>query len=481
MHVLLTAVFVAFLIGVVLVILLDDGEPTRKIAWLLIIGVVPVVGFLLYMLVGLNPKHHLFFERRRRRFTDVAERSALDRLYPSDASGYIAPAWRPLAKMLARDPFEMPSGGNSIEIITTGDRKYHLLLEDLAAAREYIHIEYFHFGNDKGARDIRDMLVRKAREGVKVRFLNENIGNLPIRASYYDEMKKAGVEVVRFTNPRRHLVDLITKLNYRNHRKIVVIDGNVGYTGGMNINDKYFVRWRDTHIRLTGPAVSSLQYIFLESWITAGGNTDLRLEQYFAPARIVPPVSETSRPELQGQIVQVVADEPYSPQPTLQMSYEWALYNSKEYCYIQTPYFAPPESVLEALKSAALSGVDVRLMLPTDSDTIMMRQVNRSYYRECLAAGVRIYERSGKFIHSKTFVSDDYLCCIGTTNVDSRSFSINYEDNAYIYGREAALQCKQIFMDDLGLSTEITMRDVMSRPWYTTLLQRIMRLFAPLL
>jgi len=481
LHILLSIVITGSVLGAALIILLDDGETGRKIAWLLIIGVFPVIGLVLYLLFGLNPRHHLFFERRRRRFTDAVEAADLGPLIPEEVSDGIDERYRPLARMLARDPFETPSGGNSIELITTGDRKYHLLLEDLASAREYIHIEYFHFGNDKGGRDIRDMLVRKASEGVKVRFLNENIGNFPIRPGYYDDMKKAGVDVVRFTNPRRHIIDFITKLNYRNHRKIVVIDGRVGYTGGMNINDKYFLRWRDTHLRITGPAVCSLQYIFLESWITAGGDVDRPLSGFFSPRPVSPPASESAGQTLDGQTVQIVADEPHSLHSTLQMSYEWALYNAKDYCYLQTPYFAPPEPVLNALKSAALAGVDVRVMLPRESDTPLMRPVNRSYYKECLQAGVRIFERSGKFIHSKTFVSDDYISCIGTTNIDSRSFSINYEDNAYVYGRDAALMCRRVFMDDLGLSREIKMPEVLAWPWYKTLGQRVLRLFAALL
>ena len=187
LHLLLSIVITASVLGVVLVILLDDGEESRKISWLLIIGIFPVVGLILYLLFGLNPKHHLFFERRRRRFTDLVEEAELEDLIPRDAEQDIREQYRPLSRMLARDPFETPSGDNQIELITTGDRKYNLLLEDLAAAREFIHIEYFHFGNDKGGRAIRDMLIRKASEGVRVRFLNENIGNIPIRARYYDD------------------------------------------------------------------------------------------------------------------------------------------------------------------------------------------------------------------------------------------------------------------------------------------------------
>jgi len=482
LDVILSVITLLVLAGTVIVIIFDDGDVGRKVSWLLIIAIIPFIGFILYMLFGLNPKYHLFFDRRRKRFRAMLEEQHLPPPPGMDEAAMqgIEPQYRTLAKLLSRNPFAAPSTGNDIEIITNGDRKYHLLLSDLEAARESIHIEYFHFGNDSGSRDIRDMLIRKAREGVKVRFLNENIGNFPIRRRYYDSMREAGVEVVRFTAIRRHLVELITRLNYRNHRKIVVIDGNIGYTGGMNINDKYFLRWRDTHIRVTGPSVAGLQYMFLDSWVIAGGTVDKPLSELMCPDSRPAPTEGASYPLLRGKTMQVVPDAPYSF-PVLQKSYEWAFLNAKEYIYVQTPYFAPSEEMLQTMLAAARSGVDVRIMLPKDTDTPIMGPANRSYYKRCLEEGIRIYERSGKFIHSKTFVSDDYLSCIGTTNLDMRSFTINYEDNSYVYDRETALQCKEIFMEDMGLSTEVTMEDVKKWPWYTLLIQHLVGFLAPLL
>ena len=482
LRIILTVVLLLVLIGTVIVIIFDDGDVGRKVSWLLVISVVPLLGFVLYLLFGLNPKYHLFFDRRRKRFRAMIEEQRLGTPPGMDGAALesVAEQYRPLAQLLSRNPFAAPSTDNDLEIITNGDRKYHLLLSDLEAARESIHIEYFHFGNDRGSRDIRDMLIRKAREGVKVRFLNENIGNFPISRRYYNSMREAGVEVVRFTSTRRHIIELITKLNYRNHRKIVVIDGSIGYTGGMNINDKYFLRWRDTHVRITGPAVAGLQYMFLDSWIIAGGGVDRPLSELMHPQGHPAPSEGASYPPLTGKTVQVVPDAPYSF-PVLQKSYEWAFLNAKRYIYIQTPYFAPSKDMLQTLLAAARSGVDVRLMLPKDTDTPIMGPANRSYYKRCLEEGVRIYERSGRFIHSKTFVSDDYLSCIGTTNLDMRSFTINYEDNCYIYDREAALLCRSIFEEDMGLSTEVTLEDVSRWPWYTLLIQHLVAFLAPLL
>ncbi|MBR1928026.1 MAG: hypothetical protein IJ840_09830 [Bacteroidales bacterium] len=359
--------------------------------------------------------------------------------------------------------------------------------------------------------------MRKAREGVKVRFILENIANFPIRPKFYNEMGKAGVEIVRFTNPRTHLIELVTSLNYRNHRKIVVIDGKIGYTGGMNINDNYFKRWRDTHLRITGPAVASLQYAFLDSWLTGGGTLDLPLLDYFpaaAPAgkalvsedhatlgtvrggtgaewseangvaeRSEAPEPPTLFPaaRLAGKLMQIIPDEPDLPIPMLKYSYEWIIQHAKKYIWLQTPYFVPPEPILDAMKIAARSGVDIRLMLPERADNFITRAANKAYYDEILGAGVRLFLRHGEFIHSKTIVCDDYLSSIGSANIDGRSFDINYEINTYIYDEETALRCKEIYKTDLEKSRELTLEEWSKRPWYNRLAESIIRLFSPLL
>ena len=332
-------------------------------------------------------------------------------------------------------------------------------------------MEYFHFGADKGSREVRDMLIKKAQEGVKVKFINENVANMPIIHRYYSSMKKGGVEVIRFTNVHHLLGDFLTKLNYRNHRKIVVIDGKIGYTGGMNINDHYFRQWRDTHLRIEGDAVASLQFIFLNSWVISGGKRDEPYSFYFPEAD----------PQEDNRLVQIIADEPGLNFHPIETSYEWALLHAKDYFYIQTPYFVPSKPVLSALKAAALSGVDVRIMIPMHADTFFMGPANKSFFQECLSSGIRIFLRDGEFMHAKTFVTDDYLSCVGTANVDNRSFSLNYEDNAYLYDRELALECKAIFENDLKQCEEVTIEDVVAWKWYQRFPQWLIRQAAPLL
>lgn len=260
-------------------------------------------------------------------------------------------------------------------------------------------------------------------------------------------------------------------------------------------------------MRVTGDAVAVLQHTFLDSWLTGGGTIDKPMIDFYPMAK--KPVTDSSRsvselssrvsetacqadkedeidfhathPILKDTLIQIVPDEPDFPLPILQMSYEWALQHAKKYIYLQTPYFVPTEPVMDALKTAALCGADVRLMLPEVADNILMRPANRAYYEEALQAGVRIFLRKGEFIHAKTFVCDDYLSSIGSANLDFRSFAINYEVNAYIYDEQAALMNKGIFMYDLRQCHELTLEEWSARPWYSRILESFMRLFAPLL
>ena len=476
-----TILYILLILTVVVVILIDKGDSGRKFAWLLIIAALPVIGILFYFLVGINYRHHWIFNRRHQKYKDLFEKGTTEALngilFGHEAESLVREDFRPLASMMGRDTYPTVSSGNNFEIITRGRRKFDLLREDIMAAKEYIHMEYFKFGNDEGGKAIKELLMRKAREGVKVRFILENIANFPIRPRYYNDMRKAGVEVVRFTNPRSHFLKFVTSINFRNHRKIVVIDGNIGYTGGMNINDNYFNRWRDTHLRVTGPAVASLQYAFLDSWLTAGATLDRPLIDYYPSAS----PTNASPAAAAGKLMQIVPDEPDLPLPMLMYSYEWAIQHAKKYIWLQTPYFVPPEPVLDAMKIAALSGVDIRIMLPERADNFITRPANRAYYEEILTAGVRLFLRQGEFIHSKTFVCDDYLSSIGSANIDSRSFDINYEINTYIYDEQTARECKRIYEADLELSRELTLEEWSQRPWHNRLAESVIRLLSPLL
>lgn len=477
LNIVFSIVYVLLITGTLLVLLFDDSDTGKKLSWMFIIIVLPGFGLILYLMIGMDFRHHWYFNKKHKKFLDCLEKGRtpeLDNLlFGHKDEEKIVERFRPLSRMVSHESGMTVSDDNNVEIITEGKRKFYLLMQDLEKAKSYIHLEYFIFGDDNSSKEIKHMLMKKAKEGVQVRFIHENIANLTISNKYYNEMKKAGVQVVKFTNPRKHLLNFVTTLNYRDHRKIVVIDGEIGYTGGMNIGDEYFNIWRDTHLRIEGSAVADLQFSFLSSWLTAGGSLDGSFSDYF---KCITPDKLKN-----GELVQIIPDEPNDTYPTIQMSMEWACHNAKKYLYFQTPYFVPPEPLLNAMKAAALSGIEIILMLPQKADATYMDAANKSFFSECIDAGIRIFERGGEFIHSKTLVCDDYLSVIGTANMDFRSFNLNYEINTYIFDTKKALLNKQIFLKDLELSKEITFAEWEQRRLFQRFKERFMRLFSPLL
>lgn len=442
----------------------------NKIVWIVLI--LAGVALLFWLVFGINwrskqnydRKHHLL--RSRMQAEDTEELRRL--LFSNGLTMRVEQRFQPLTMLLARGG--RPSVSLSTpQIITSGKDKYNMLMSDLICAKESIHMEYFHFGIDKSSRKIRQVLMAKARQGVKVRFINENIANRPIPNLYFRSMRKAGVEVVNFSDSRFSLLRFLMTLSYRDHRKIVVIDNRIGYTGGMNINDHYFYQWRDTHLRLTGEAVASLQYAFLDTWLASGGQLHSAVNSFFFH------LDKPSCGQSLGTLTQITPDDPTSPEPVLLTAYEWILNHAQKYVWFQSPYIAPPPSLISAMRNAAQRGVDVRVMVPEHCDTAIMRPINKSYYAELTEAGVLFYVRSGEFMHSKTIVCDDYLSCVGSANLDYRSFGIDYEINTFFYDRAVALRQKQIFENDLPICRLVIAAEAHPTPW-----QRLMRHLAPI-
>ena len=442
----------------------------NKIVWIVLI--LAGVALLFWLVFGINwrskqnydRKHHLL--RSRMQAEDTEELRRL--LFSNGLTMRVEQRFQPLTMLLARGG--RPSVSLSTpQIITSGKDKYNMLMSDLICAKESIHMEYFHFGIDKSSRKIRQVLMEKARQGVKVRFINENIANWPIPNCYFRSMRKAGVEVVNFSDSKFSLLRFLMTLSYRDHRKIVVIDNRIGYTGGMNINDHYFYQWRDTHLRLTGEAVASLQYAFLDTWLASGGQLHSAVNSFFFH------LDKPSCGQSLGTLTQITPDDPTSPDPVLLTAYEWILNHAQKYVWFQSPYIAPPPSLISAMRNAAQRGVDVRVMVPEHCDTAIMRPINKSYYAELTEAGVQFYVRSGEFMHSKTIVCDDYLSCVGSANLDYRSFGIDYEINTFFYDRAVALHQKQIFENDLPICRLVIAAEAHPTPW-----QRLMRHLAPI-
>ena len=454
-------------------VLRDKRVQETAMAWVLLMMFLPVVGFVLYLIFGKDyrtakARSYIHGEALRRMQEEIPK-DAATLLFPEDIPDSIDAPFRSLARQnIACGNGNRIYAGNTLEVISSGARKKELLLQDIANARHSVHLEYFRFENDASGREVRDLLIEKARQGIEVRFLLNNFVARRIPRKFWKPMEEAGIEVVRYTSIRQGLPLFIMRLNCQQHRKIVVIDGRIGYTGGMNVSDNYFNLWHDTHLRIEGPAVARLQASFLDTWISCKGKVEKPLGDYFRPVR----------PLEGGKAVQIVTDEADFPWATTQMAYEWVLGNAREYVYFQTPYFVPPASFLLALKAAALRGVDVRVMLSKNVDTPILGPFNRGYYTECLEAGVKIIEADGQFNHSKTMVADDYLSVVGATNLDVRSFTINNEVNSFIFDRETALGFKDAFQQRLVGAKEWTLESwIASRTLREIIVSNFVRLF----
>lgn len=388
-------------------------------------------------------------------------------LSSADAIRFIRPEYQPFSEMLATSRTQVPLLGNSLEVIR-GMRKLDLMTKDIAESGSSLNFEYYKFWS--GESEIRDMLMSKSQEGLDVRFISENIANMPFMADYFGGMRRSGVKLRMFTPAVRPLRFLL-RMNNRNHQKIAVIDNRIGYIGGMNMHDEYFNEWKDTHIRIEGPAATvGCNGVFWKMWEESACD--------FTRPAFADTVSYPAADSL-GKIVQIVADGPFNGSNLLEDSYVWLLDHTEQYFYARTPYFTPPRDVLRAMKAAARRGADVRIIVPAESDIPIMNTINRSYYKTLLKSGVRIFTSRGAFNHSKTFVTDDYVTAIGSTNLDYRSFRLNYEDNAYIYDAPVAGQMRGEFESDCqSICNEITLQDMNDLSLFQKILNGLARLIS---
>lgn len=482
-----TALLICAMVGTILVIITDDRNPSVKMIWIAVVVLVPLLGLILYFLLGLNFRRSSYTQRDHKKALAQLESQhgeVLSRLQHSEGRiAELRDEYRQLAKLLRKGQGSAIVTGDDITVYDNAQQKLEDLLEDIAKAEKYIHMEYFYFRRGEMGRRFKEALMEKARQGVKVRFIRENIANFDIRPRFYNEMKSAGVEVVRFSPSLSNLFSVATKLNYRDHRKIAIIDGRTAYTGGVNIADDYYNGWRDTHLRYRGEAVAALQVHFLDSFITSGGTIDESTETLF------PTLGEPSAPTAEegtlpfggaSSLMQIAPGDPDTSWPVLSMSYDWALTHAKDYIWLQTPYLMPPEALLQSMKAAALQGTDVRIMLPRVTDIWVTTQTNRAYYGELLRAGVRLFINQ-RFIHSKTMVSDDYLSCVGSANLDYRSLELSYEMNSMFYGETLAQRNKAIFLQDLENCKELTLDEWNAQPGWKKIYYDFFRLLAPVL
>lgn len=369
------------------------------------------------------------------------------------------------------------SEDNDIDIFITGKDKYRQLFRDIENARESIHLLYFIIRNDRIGRTIIDILARKARQGVKVRVLYDYAGCFTTSGNTFKPLRESGAAVESFFPLR---FGNYLRLNYRNHRKIVIIDDEIGYLGGMNIGDEYMgyqtsgVPWRDTHVRMTGACVQFLQARFIKDWRFA---THYRREDFGKKGAFI---GKERGQKAGGTKIRIVSGGPDTPHEEIKWRFLKMVYAAKEKLYIQTPYFVPDESFMEALKVAVFSGVEVAVMVPSKSDNFIAQRVSLSYLGILLRYGVKVYLYPG-FLHAKMILADDAVVSLGSTNMDMRSFYLNFEINAFLYGPEITKRCSDIFRRDLAECDMMEGGEYSRRPYLTKLEESFYRLFAPLL
>ncbi|WP_299092575.1 cardiolipin synthase [uncultured Metabacillus sp.] len=470
-----SVLFTLSVVFICIVIFLENRHPSYTLTWLVVLGAFPLVGFFFYLFFGRNVKKRRLFARKA--LTD--EKAFLEiegnRSSYQDKMKHMGEHQQLLFKLAHRLGHSPISFGTKTKALTDGIETFEHIFRELKKAKHHIHLEYYIVRHDQVGQKLKEVLIEKVNEGVEVRFLYDSVGCWKLSKNYIRDLNKSGVEMIPFLPVRIPLLN--NKINFRNHRKIIVIDGTVGFVGGLNVGDEYlgknshFGYWRDTHLLLKGEAVRTLQMIFLQDWY------------YMTNKKLSSPTYLTNlldKPEQTGG-VQLIAGGPDNKWDVIKNLFFSMIISAKKSIWIASPYFVPDEDILSALKVAALSGIDVRLLVPYRPDKKIVYYASRSYFPELLDAGAKVYEYTKGFMHSKIIIVDYELASIGTSNMDMRSFHLNFEVNAFLYRTASTQKLVDEFIKDIEQSKEIILEEYAKRAFYKKLFESTARLLSPLL
>ena len=471
--ILLLMFFLLNLLSALSLIFIERKEPTTTWAWLIILIALPGIGFILYLLLGQNLSRQKIF--REKKLADKIKRYKLrnnSELPLSDNE--INENYEDLILMNYNHSGAIYTTGNEVKTYINGEDKFRDLFNDIREAKSFIHIEYYIFRYDDLGRALISELHEKVKDGVEVRLVIDGMGSKKIAKKIIKEIESYGIKIsVFFPGVLPHIN---MRINYRNHRKIVVIDGKIGYVGGFNVGNEYvnkgkqFKFWRDTHIRVRGEAVNELNKRFILDWDYASDENMGNMSMYF-------PI-----PEVVGDVgIQIVSSGPDHMEEYIKNSYMKIINSAKNYVYIQTPYLVPDSPMMEALKISALSGVDVRIIVPGAPDHFFMEWMLSANIGLLIEYGIKIYRYGNGFIHSKTIVADGEVCSIGTANLDIRSFKLNFGVNAFIYNEAVAKEQEKIFLDDQLKSKLVIKEEYYKRSKNLKIKESLIRLLAPIL
>lgn len=466
-------IYATVIVSIMLTVLMDNRQPAKTMAWVLVLLFVPVAGIVLYIFFGQNTRKMRLISQRS--LDQLSKRQMLE--FAEQQKLHLPRQHKSLIQMFTNQSLALPFKDNEIEVYTDGYQFFPALLQAIGRARHHIHLDIYIFDDDPLGRLVADALIQKAREGVEIRVIYDDVGCWQVPRRFFERMRGAGIDVCSFMPVK--FPAFTSKVNYRNHRKLCVIDGIEGFTGGMNIAMRYVKGlhsgkqpWRDTHMRLRGNIVYALQRAFLIDW-------------YFADRTLI--TSRSYYPPMPWRIsnnclAQLVTSSPIAPWPEIMQGYVRILLEAKNYVYIETPYFLPTEPVMFAMRTAALAGVDVRLMTPLHNDSHLLEWASLPYINEAIKAGVKVKLYKAGFNHSKLLVADDELCTCGSTNVDFRSFENNFEANVFLYDTSTAIRIKELYLNDEKLSVDFhEVEELRHRPFIHRLLESVIRLLSPLL
>ncbi|MCG8384615.1 MAG: cardiolipin synthase [Cytophagales bacterium] len=467
---LITILFTAF------VIILEDNNAIKTISWIIVVILLPVLGMILYLNFGRNFRKEKLFSRKGltdylniKTFAPYQLENLDNDLIRGNPRLYEK---KHIMRLLLNNSKALLTQKNKIQILHNGTSTFHSILGALELAKNHIHLEYYIYEDDEIGNKIAKILADKAGAGVEVRFIYDDVGSWGLKKKFIDRLKHAGIQVYPFMPVK--LPMFTHRINYRNHRKILVVDGTIGYVGGINVADKYIHGeehvgfWRDTHVKLEGDAVHSLQAVFLTDW-------------YFVSQQSINDPRYFSKHSIEEEhLVQITASGPDSDWASIMQAYFTAIGTADQHIYISTPYFIPNESILTALKTAALSGIDVKILLPGRSDLSIHLWSSMSFVGGLLRAGVEVYTYQKGFNHGKILMVDGIFGSVGTANMDLRSFDKNFEVNALIYDEEAVAELERSFLEDLRHSTKLELEEFTKRPLRLKIRESMARMISPL-
>ena len=481
MQIVLYIVYAILMIYTIIKIVLDTRSTPKTLAYLLLIIVLPFLGIILYYAIGINYRHHRSISKGIKsdsevdlQFQKLVENKTESLIHSQQVE---ITHFEPLVHFLKGIGNEHLSL-NDFHILINGEAKFPEVLKSLKKATHFIHMEYYDWENDIRGNQIKEVLLQKAKEGIAIKVLYDDYASRKIKKNIIKELEQGGILIC--PKIKIKFKEFANRINHRDHRKIIIVDGIEGFVGGINISDRYDnsidtgLYWRDTHVKFTGPLVLALERHFLVSW-----NSSSPLQFDFSNA--VFPKTEIENHKGIRALGQLVVGGPIYPNSNIMLSYMKIFTLAKEKIYITNPYFIPSESILNALCQAALSGVDVRLMVPEKSDSAIVGAASKFYFDELLAAGVRIFLYKKGFIHAKTIVADSQLSIIGTANMDIRSFDLNFEIMSVIYSHEMGQQLEQIYTTDLNECREIILDEWNKKGIFNTLAYAIARLISSFL